>query len=137
MSEDKTVVCLVCGKKFPRGILDLARHTTAITLQHLISRKPKTNYDFHCAKCELYFKSKSHLELHAEFVCQSSSRSRHSPSTVVFPSSSKPKVKKEAAEEVVNESEEKIQEDRTMECMVCGKLFPRGPIDLARHATGN
>jgi hypothetical protein len=26
---------------------------------------------------------------------------------------------------------------KTMECMVCGKLFPRGPIDLQRHATGN
>lgn len=25
---------------------------------------------------------------------------------------------------------------RTMECMICGKLFPRGPIDLARHQTG-
>ena len=26
--------------------------------------------------------------------------------------------------------------DRTMECFVCGKLFPRGPIDLARHQNG-
>lgn len=25
---------------------------------------------------------------------------------------------------------------KTMECMICGKLFPRGPIDLQRHATG-
>lgn len=25
---------------------------------------------------------------------------------------------------------------KTMECMICGKLFPRGPIDLHRHATG-
>ncbi len=28
-------------------------------------------------------------------------------------------------------------DSKTMECMVCGKLFPRGPIDLQRHATGN
>jgi hypothetical protein len=27
-------------------------------------------------------------------------------------------------------------EDRTLECMICGKLFPRGPVDLARHAQG-
>ena len=25
---------------------------------------------------------------------------------------------------------------KTTECMICGKLFPRGQIDLYRHATG-
>jgi hypothetical protein len=25
---------------------------------------------------------------------------------------------------------------KTMECMICGKLFPRGTIDLSRHTTG-
>lgn len=133
MNEDRTVVCLVCGKKFPRGVLDLARHTTAITLQHLISRKPKASYDFHCTKCELYFKTKEHLDLHLDFVCPSKSRPRQSPSVDAPATSSKPKVKKAVMEEV----EQNDDEERTMECMVCGKLFPRGPIDLARHATGN
>lgn len=29
-----------------------------------------------------------------------------------------------------------MENSRTVECMICGKLFPRGPIDLHRHATG-
>lgn len=137
MNDDRTVVCLVCGKKFPRGVLDLARHTTAITLQHLICRKPKVNYDFNCAKCELYFKTKANLDLHLELVCPSKSRTRQSPLTLAPAASSKQKAKKEVLEEKEEVDEvDKNQEERTMECMVCGKLFPRGPIDLARHATG-
>lgn len=38
---DKTVECLVCGKLFPRGELDLARHSVAVTLQHKISKTKK------------------------------------------------------------------------------------------------
>lgn len=32
-ADNKTVECLVCGKIFPRGVLDLQRHMNAITLQ--------------------------------------------------------------------------------------------------------
>ena len=132
MSGERTVLCLVCGKKFPRGVLDLARHTTAITLQHLISHKPKSGYDFHCAKCELYFTAKAHLELHQQSVCPVKDKQRHSKSSSPIV---KGKVKKEADES--EEEEEDDTTERTMECVVCGKLFPRGPIDLARHQTGS
>lgn len=35
---DKTVECLVCGKLFHRGELDLARHAIAVTLLHQVSK---------------------------------------------------------------------------------------------------
>ena len=41
ISSDKTVECLVCGKLFPRGELDLARHSVAVTLQHKTSKTKK------------------------------------------------------------------------------------------------
>lgn len=121
MSEDKTVMCLVCGKKFPRGPLDLARHSTAITLMHLASRKPKHNYDYHCSKCDVYFKQQAHLELHMEAVCVGKN---------------KPKRSSQEEAEQVTKAVQDDTEDKAMECMVCGKLFPRGAIDLARHQTG-
>jgi len=130
MSGERTVICLVCGKKFPRGVLDLARHTTAITLQHLISNRSKPGYDFHCSKCDLYFTVKAHLELHQQSVCPVKSKPK--PSANVSPVA-KPKAKKEAVED---EGADDDQGEKTMECVVCGKLFPRGPIDLARHQTG-
>ena len=131
MSGERTVLCLVCGKKFPRGVLDLARHTTAITLQHLISHKPKSGYDFHCTKCDIYFTAKAHLELHQDSVCPIRDKQRTQKS--VSPVANM-KVKKEAHH--ADEDGEDDATERTMECVVCGKLFPRGPIDLARHQTG-
>lgn len=128
MSGERTVFCLVCGKKFPRGVLDLARHTTAITLQHLISHKPKSGYDFHCAKCDIYFTAKAHLELHQDSVCPVKDKQRNQKALSPV---GKVKVKKDTEDEVEDDATE-----RTMECVVCGKLFPRGPIDLARHQTG-
>jgi len=132
MSGERTVLCLVCGKKFPRGVLDLARHTTAITLQHLISHKPKSGYDFHCVKCEIYFTTKAHLELHQESVCPVKDKQKNPKSASPV---AKGKVKKETYESDEDDGEDDTTE-RTMECVVCGKLFPRGPIDLARHQTG-
>lgn len=130
---ERTVLCLVCGKKFPRGVLDLARHTTAITLQHLISHKAKPGYDFHCSKCDIYFTAKAHLELHQQSVCPVKDKQRAPKSASPV---AKSKVKKETQESEEEEDDEDDTSERTMECVVCGKLFPRGPIDLARHQTG-
>ena len=155
MSGDRTVSCLVCGKRFPRGVLDLARHTTAVTLKHLIKRQQRGNFTFNCAKCNLYFASKDHLDLHFLQVCPSKARPKPTKTANGTPTSATSKAIKH---DVVNEddmngaegaeadeddkyAQENAQEekdiDRTMECLICGKLFPRGPIDLARHQTGN
>lgn len=147
MSADRAATCLVCGKKFPRGPLDLARHTSAITLMHLTSKTPKPNFDYHCGKCDLYFKLQSHLELHLQSVCPGRAKAKAAPAASTASSSSKPNNSTSAntatgnstivkAERVMHEATETREEERTMECMVCGKLFPRGPIDLARHQTG-
>lgn len=141
-SEGKPVVCLVCGKKFPRGVLDLARHITAVTLQHLASSRAKSDYDFHCAECNLYFKVKEHLDMHMESVCPGSSKSKvKAPLSAPLPTpttqnKSKSVQIKPEADSAAEAGEATAEEEKTMECVVCGKLFPRGPIDLARHQTG-
>lgn len=140
-SKDKTVICLVCGKVFPRGPVDLARHSTAITLQHLITKKQKPNFVFACTICNIYFASKDHLDMHLQHVCSvrkslkqcSFTASKQKPS-LSDSQNEEPQVKKSHNEN--NSSDVRDSNDRTMECMICGKLFPRGPIDLARHATG-
>lgn len=62
---DRTVECLVCGKLFPRGELDLARHSAAVTLQHGVSKIKKAGFLFYCAKCKTYFSSAIHLHSHS------------------------------------------------------------------------
>lgn len=126
-------MCFVCGKKFQRGALDLARHTTAVTLLHLASRKPKPGYDHKCSKCDLYFKSEAHLELHLQNVCSTAAMEKMSASSSV--QSNKSGSGGGGEGQADNRGEPKEEEDKTSECMVCGKLFPRGPIDLARHQT--
>lgn len=63
---DRTVECLVCGKLFPRGELDLARHSAAVTLQHGVSKIKKAGFQFFCAKCKTYFSSAIHLNSHSK-----------------------------------------------------------------------
>lgn len=175
-SRDKTMECPVCGKHFPRGLLDLTRHVNAITLQHLFSKKENNQYSFGCSKCNLFFTKKEHLEMHNTQTSCSREKSL------------KYKFNKDDSENLLNDGdvaedislgsslnasdEVDVEEDeeaeevedtqssaatfgistddlleeaaampkkndmKTMECMVCGKLFPRGPIDLHRHATG-
>ena len=60
----KIVECLVCGKKFPRGIIDLARHQTAITLQHLVSLEKTATCYIPCEKCGVYFSTEEHVRMH-------------------------------------------------------------------------
>jgi len=154
--KDKTAMCLVCGKKFPRGPLDLARHSTAVTLRHLTSKKQMTGYAFNCAKCSLFFTSKQHLDLHKQTACIGKTKAAPTPpasaSAPSAPASAPSSVPASAAklkptpklEKPLKEMKSSDEDgdsfdgdghDRTLECMVCGKLFPRGPIDLARHAT--
>lgn len=64
---DKTAECLVCGKLFPRGALDLARHQTAVTLLHVVSEKKSASFPHSCKKCGVYFTRDEHLDLHKEF----------------------------------------------------------------------
>ena len=66
MRPDKTTECLVCGKLFPRGAVDLARHQSAVTLQHLISEKKSSTFPHACKKCGICFTQEDHLELHKE-----------------------------------------------------------------------
>jgi hypothetical protein len=139
MSSEKEVICLVCGKKFPRGPVDRERHITAVTLQHLVSKKAKPGYSHQCSKCSIYFGSKEHLDMHSKLVC-SSTRSKQkviAASVSSVPIKAKLGVKKEVtADAEESSSVDEARSERTMECMVCGKLFPRGPVDLARHQFG-
>lgn len=57
--------CLICGKLFPRGPIDLARHGAAVTLKHVFSEKKSSSFPFGCKKCATYFSSKEHLEMHS------------------------------------------------------------------------
>ena len=118
------VFCLICGKKFPRGTLEFSHHVTAHNIQHLASNKPRPGYDYHCEKCDLYFTTEDHLDLHVQSICPIKEKQKEL-SLMLSESGDSPDVCLHDAEE------------RSVECMVCGKLFPRGPIDLARHATGN
>ena len=63
-SSSKTLECMVCGKTFSRGPVDLARHQTAVTLKHLVSTTTSAQFSFGCRKCNIYFTSKEHLSLH-------------------------------------------------------------------------
>lgn len=65
MSESsKTLECMVCGKTFSRGPVDLARHQNAVTLKHLVSTTASAQFSFRCRKCNIHFTSKEHLSLH-------------------------------------------------------------------------
>eukprot|EP00981_Chlorochromonas_danica_P011777 scaffold4256_cov174-Ochromonas_danica.AAC.6 len=60
----RTMECMICGKLFPRGPIDLQRHATAITLKHLVSNKAASGYPFGCNKCGLHFTTSEHLQMH-------------------------------------------------------------------------
>lgn len=140
--------CMVCGKLFPRGPLDMARHTSAITLKHLFQDKKTSTFCFGCSKCGLHFTMEEHLKMHkSETSCAKGKKSKGASGRKV-------------TEEIVLDGEDdeentkglslaapgnnsnaaagdgaEVETPRTLECMICGKLFPRGPVDLARHTT--
>ena len=74
-TDERITECLICGKLFPRGPIDLARHGAAITLKHIFSDKRSASFPFGCKKCTSYFTSKEHLEMHC-------SKSRCNPTVV-------------------------------------------------------
>jgi len=135
--NDKSVTCLVCGKIFPRGHVDLARHMAAITLKHQVKSKQKGSFTFNCGKCSIYFASKEHLDLHTQLVCPGKAKGKKASATNTAKSAGGTgKNNLPGSEEDLNSMlDQDEQADRTVECMVCGKLFPRGAIDLQRHAT--
>jgi hypothetical protein len=74
--DDKITECLICGKLFPRGPIDLARHGAAVTLKHIFTEKKSNSFPLGCKKCNTYFSTKEHLEMH-------SLRSRCNPAIVL------------------------------------------------------
>ena len=62
--DEKVTECLICGKLFPRGPIDLARHGAAVTLKHIFSDKKSNLFPFGCKKCNTYFSTKEHLDMH-------------------------------------------------------------------------
>jgi hypothetical protein len=87
--DAKTMECMVCGKLFPRGPIDLHRHATgnlllriqfyfllfiflfilvAVTLKHLVSKKRNPAFNFGCERCGLFFTCEEHLKLHDSYT---------------------------------------------------------------------
>eukprot|EP01041_Mallomonas_annulata_P005120 gene5120-10242_t len=60
----KILECMVCGKKFSRGAVDLSRHQTAITLKHYFSSSRSSTCTLPCIDCGLFFSTVDHLNLH-------------------------------------------------------------------------
>lgn len=158
-ARDKTMECFVCGKHFPRGHLDLHRHINAITLQHLASKHQSDRFKVPCTKCGLFFTCKEHLEIHRSFsFCARSTvptqfaNSQPKPQVQVEPDAAPSSTPSRAVSDslppstpapppapvpplLLSPAAIHPESTKTMECMICGKLFPRGPIDLQRHAT--
>ena len=64
-STEEALECLVCGKLFHRGQLDLARHAASKTLQHLYAKTKSAEFSFKCNKCKTYFTTSAHLTMHS------------------------------------------------------------------------
>lgn len=158
--------CLICGEQFPKGSLELLKHSTDITLRHQISKKQTSIFRYNCSyNCGLYFLKKGHLNLHYQNVCGSKAKAKKISLkylTSTYDSFITKKQKKDSSDsnEIIelpvvkqrklsktngNESDEEvdivksepINSENSIECMVCGKLFPRSTTDLHRHMTGN
>lgn len=136
--------CLICGKTFPKGIADLKQHAAASTLLHYVSDSETYRFQHNCEKCGSYFSCIEHLEMHnthctcgkaddesVEFDADCYTAQYRVPDSDEEDGSDN-----EEEEESDENTQDTESEDRTMECFICGKLFPRGPIDLARHANG-
>ena len=145
--------CIVCGKIF-RGISDLRRHQLGPSIRHLSSNRGNDEFQFQCHECEWYFNTEDNLILH-----QSLSPNRFhgmhkleiSPRRYQYqlfiddndtPISSpqNPICLEINSEPITSDSIKSDQKkfstdknDRTVECLVCGKLFDRGMKDLLRH----
>lgn len=121
------MMCLVCGKTFPKQ-QDLDKHMNTPSGYHYYSQQQTTNLNFFCRICQHYFAKKEHLDQHIDLkVCYD----------LGIVSADRPDLKHSKVDAgLQNYHRRKDAFDaKTIECMVCGKLFPRGAIDLQRHAT--
>lgn len=76
---------MVCGKTFHRGMIDLVRHSEAVTLLHTTSAKQTSAFQYGCSKCGLYFKNEEHLTLHQTQSSCNENRSLPSPVAALLP----------------------------------------------------
>ena len=89
-SSPRVLECIVCGKVFTRGPVDLARHQNSKTLKHLFSTKSSDEFPFGCRKCDNFFGSKEHLTSHRAFSSCCRLGSKNSVVPVSPSSNSKP-----------------------------------------------
>ncbi len=122
--------CMICGKLFPRGPVDLARHSTAVTLKHLFQEKKSSFYNCGpCIKCGLHFTTDEHFKMHKnESSCKKKKhKSSVAPEEIVTGEDSQPKeeaaVKEyegEGGENDIHLSDAAVDVDedekRTLEC---------------------
>jgi hypothetical protein len=122
---DKTVTCKVCGKEFPRGLKDLKRHSTAITLLHEVSEEKTSKFFVKCSKCRLFFASHEHYNMHVSvFKCRKlhnnhdSERSTQDspPTSKTMPESGHTNVSEKHSEEANPASDTLDEVQRTLEC---------------------
>jgi len=58
--------CMICGKSFSRGVMDLMRHSVAPTLRHLVAKIECEEYPIPCERsCGLWFSSSNNAASHA------------------------------------------------------------------------
>lgn len=130
ISNDRTMECMVCGKLFPRGPVDLARHTTAVTLKHLYQEKKTAMYNVGCTKCGLFFTSKEHCKMHRkDSTCRTArAKPASTESTLESTREEKKRLNQETEDDEDDEkddAEEKrvgdVEDDttKTLECKHC------------------
>ena len=124
--------CMVCGKLFPRGVLDLIRHQTAITLKHTTSSEPTDIFQFSCRRCSLYFASKEHVQMHKFQSSCNKLKSTRQQQDNTSQNSGEVDTSIDQDESIIlvkaatNKASIFPEGSKTIECMVCGKIFPRG-----------
>lgn len=146
-SSVKAVECLICGKIFARGIVDLQRHQAAVTLKHVFHHKKTAAFPHGCEKCHVWFGTEEHLASHkvdsscnpnkppcvdsvvARALAEAQKEENNRKAEVSGPSPAEGTSSPSSSSNVEKEWIPKI-----LECMVCGKFFPRGIVDLTRHS---
>lgn len=67
--KDRSLTCLVCGKSFPRGGVDLERHSSAKTLNHWVTTKKMSPRFLLQCTCGIWFCCEEHIQLHRLNIC--------------------------------------------------------------------
>ena len=66
--SDRSLTCMICGKTFPRGGVDLERHCSAKTLMHYVATKKMPYFTIMCS-CKLCFANEAQMMLHRQNIC--------------------------------------------------------------------